>query len=81
MIDLVVGPRDPATKRGFPGVENSVRGLPREFRGAHVHLMRAVSQLELGQHDGRALETVGFDNIGAGLEICAMDIERSHPDA
>ena len=69
-------------KKGFKskfvaGVENSSAACRARLRGEHVQLMRAVFQLELRQHNRRALKTVGFDNIGTGREIRAMDIQ--HP--
>ena len=36
--------------------------------------MRAFREPVFGQHDGRALEAVRFDDVRAGLEICAMNI-------
>ena len=58
--DFVVGPMAPATKRGFCGVENSSAAWRASSRGAHVELASLLGQAELGQHDGRCLESCWF---------------------
>ena len=64
----------PATKRGFCEVENSSAGLAGEARRGHVQLTSLRGEPELGQHDGRALKAIGFDDVGAGFEIPDMDV-------
>ena len=33
-----------------------------------------AAKSELGQHDGRALKAVGFDDVGAGFEVPDVDV-------
>ena len=65
---LVVGPIEPATKRGLSAVLNLAACLARESRGDAVELARVRLEAVLGEHDGTRLEARGLDNVGAHFE-------------
>ena len=73
VMALVVGPMEPATKRGLRGGGEFGRRLPRQSRGGEVQFVGVVLQAVFGQHQRRAAEGVGLDDVGAGLEIGAVD--------
>jgi hypothetical protein len=58
---------EPATKRGFSGVENSSATCFRQDRGGFVQFVGAIGQIILRQHDRGAAKGVGFDHIGPGF--------------
>ncbi len=64
---------EPATKRGFAVVENSSAALRAICAASTFNSCVSDCAPELGQHDRRALKTIGFDDIGAGFEIGAMN--------
>ena len=76
VMDFVVGPIEPATKRGFAAVENFVGGLARQFRRRSIQLVDVVLETVLVQRDAVAVEGVGLDDVGAGREIRAVDVEH-----
>ena len=51
-----------------------IRRLARQLRRNEVDLVHLVLQVVLGEHDARAAEGVGLDDVGAGVEIVAMDL-------
>ena len=70
---LVVGPREPQTKRGFPGAEWRAQA-PRAMEAARrLSSIRAVRQAVLAQHQGRAAEGVGLHDVAAHREIGLVD--------
>ncbi len=74
--DRLVGGAHGADDEARPiGGGELVAASHRELGGAPVELPRPVGQAVLGEHDRRAAEGVGLDEIGAGLEIGAVDIE------
>ena len=76
LMAFVVGPIEPATKRGLAGAGKFVRGLPREFRRAAIDLACAVAQPVLREHQGRAAKGIRLDNVRAGLEILAVNSQH-----
>ncbi len=73
---LVVGPMEPATKRGRAPVENSAAAWRASLRRAEVQVVRLRFEPVFGQHQRGAAEGVGLDHVGAGLEVRAMDAEH-----
>ena len=71
---LLVGPMEPATKRGLRGGGILVGDFARQFGGGEVEFVGAICELVIGQRDPRAAEGVGLDDIGAGFEILAVDL-------
>ena len=65
---LVVGPIEPATKRGLSAVLNLCGLLARERRGDAVELARVGLEAVLGEHDWTGLEARGLDDVGADFE-------------
>ena len=45
-----------------------------EFRGGVVQLVGPVLQLKFRQHNRGSAKSVGLDNVGAGLQISAMNV-------
>ena len=72
---FVVGPIEPATKRGLLEVENSAAAC-RASRAAVSFIDELVLKPVLGEDDRGAAEGVGFDDVGAGFEIAAMHVEH-----
>ena len=66
----------PATKRGLSGVRRVKSSAARRARvgGGVFSSTTCSSQLELGHADGVAVERVGRDDVGAGVQIGAVDI-------
>ena len=64
---LVVGPMEPATKRGRP-VGELVGGLARQFRGGMIQLVGVSCRSYSARTMRRAAEGIGLDDVGAGLE-------------
>ena len=58
---------------GLRGGRELVRRFAGDLRRQHVQFVSIGGAAELGEHDRRALKAVGFDNIGAGFEIGAMN--------
>ena len=73
MGNLVVGPIEPATNRGFFGGAVAVCHLPGQFRGPLVDGEGLILQLVFGQHNGSGTEGIGFDHIAAHLQKLAMN--------
>ena len=48
--------------------------LPRQFASQAVQLESLVGEIEFGQGQGRAAETVGLHDVGTGLQIAGMDL-------
>ena len=65
---LVVGPIEPATKRGRFGGAGGVGSCARDRAGEAIDFARVFGEPILGQHDRGAAEGVGLDDIGAGVE-------------
>ena len=65
---LVVGPIDPATKRGLSFVENCCATSRASFAAAMLISATSILQIEFGQHDAGAAERVGLDHVAAHLE-------------
>ena len=76
LMAFVVGPMEPATKRGFAGRGEFVGGLARKFRGAPADLVRLLAEPILGKHDRRAAERIRFDDVRPGFEIFAVDSQH-----
>ncbi len=55
-------------------VGETVSGLARQFASDLVDLERTLGQIELAQRHRRRAEGVGFDHVGAGCEVAAMDL-------
>ena len=51
-----------------------VGDFARELGGGEVEFVGAVLESVLGEHDPRAAEGVGLDDVGAGFEVLAMDV-------
>ena len=65
---LVVGPIEPATKRGLLGVEN-LSAAARAMRAAATLIAWVCSsQPVLGEHERGRAEGVGLEDVGAGSE-------------
>ena len=64
---------EPATKRGRAGVESSSATRRASSRRGEVELVGPVFELILLQGDRRAAERIGFNDIGAGRKVGAMD--------
>ncbi len=60
-----------------PRLGKGVGGLPRQRRRLLVQLQRPLRQAVFGQHQRRGAEAVGFDDVGAGCEIGAVNL-RNH---
>ena len=76
LMAFVVGPIEPATKRGFEPFENWSHRLRRQFRGAAADLSGAIAESILGENEGRAAERICLDDVGAGFEVFAMNSEN-----
>jgi len=73
LMDLVVGPIAPATKRGRCGVENSSAAWRASSAARRFSSCVSLARFVLGQHDGRAAEAVRLDNIRTRRQVGAMD--------
>ena len=69
VIALVVGPIEPATKRGRPGVEAFAAASRASSAARRLISMRLSREAVLGEHERRAAERVGLDHVGAGVEV------------
>ncbi len=65
---LVVGPIEPATKRGVSAVLNLAACFARERRGDAIELARVLFEAVLGEHDWTRLKARGLDDVGADFE-------------
>ena len=72
----LVGPIEPATKRGRDGSLRGVlvAGRPRQLRALEVQLVDQRLEPVVGLRDRGAAEGVGLDDVAAGLEILAVDV-------
>ena len=73
VMALVVGPMEPATNRGLEVVENSSAACRARRAAARFRSVGGVRQPVFGQHQPRAAEGIGFDGIGAGCQVRAMN--------
>ena len=66
----------PATNRGLSGscVGELVGGPPGERGGGPVHLEDEMLQAVVGHRDLVRVERVGLDDVGAGVEVGAVDV-------
>ena len=64
---------EPATKRGFAAVENW-SAAKRASLAAAVELVGLVAEVVVGEHEARAAEGVGLDDVGAGLQVRLVDV-------
>ena len=66
----------PATNRGLVGIlpGELVGRVPGQLGGLPVQLVDVLLKRELLERQGRAVERVGLDDIGAGLEVGAVDL-------
>ena len=83
MIAFVVGPTEPATNRGFPGVLNSSAACRANSAARLVQEMRIRRQSIFRQHDRRSAKRVRFDDVRSRLKILPVNIQhhvrpRSH---
>src|SRR5262249_54999188 len=62
-------------KAGLRGRRKFGRALTSEARSERIEGVRFVFKTEFGKDDGRALETVGLQNVRAGFEVAAMNGE------
>ena len=70
----VVGPRQPATKRGRPLDRSAESAALRAIRGGRkIDLRHAVLKTVVGLRRGVGGEAVGDENVGAGMEVGVMD--------
>ena len=70
----LVGPSAPATNAGLPlACANSSATLARELRARVVELRHQRFHAVVGLRDRGGVERVRLDDVGAGLEIRAMD--------
>ena len=51
-------------------------GLPRQARGGGVDGVHLVLQVVFREHDARAAEGIGADDVGAGLQVGAVDVAQ-----
>ena len=51
-------------------------GLAGQLRCQDVQLVGLIGKAELFEHDGRGLKTVGGEDVGAGFDVGAVDIEN-----
>ena len=51
-----------------------VGGTPGQLDGLRVHLDDVILEVELPHRERVAVEGVGLDDVGAGLEVGAMDL-------
>ena len=74
----VVGPSAPATYRGRSGVARSSSSAVRAGQpgGLEVELVGELLHAVVGQGDRVGVEGVGLDDVGAGLEVLAVDRRR-----
>ena len=72
-IALVVGPMEPQTKRGLSGVEWRAQAARAMRGGQAVELEGLVGEAVLGEHQRRAAEGVGLDDVAAGGEVALVD--------
>ena len=77
-IDAVrlVGPSDPATKRGLSGVaaRPPIGRFARDRRRRAIDLLRARLETVVGLRDARCAERVRFGDVSAGREIGVVDV-------
>ena len=76
-VCLVVGPIEPATNRGRSGVRslNSSHACAGTGHGGGVDLAHQLErQLELLHADRAGAERVGFDDVGPGRQVAAVDL-------
>ena len=74
VIALVVGPMEPATQRGRPSAASASAAASRASSAARrVDLQRLVGEPVLGEDQRRRAERVGLGDVGAGLEVAAVD--------
>ena len=74
----VVGPSAPATYRGLSGVRAVTSSATRagQPRRLEVELVGELLHAVVGQRDRVGVEGVGLDDVGAGLEVLAVDRRR-----
>ena len=73
---FLVGPMLPATNRGLSGFLRVNSSAARRASSAAVLFSSndVFLEPELLERDRRAVEGVGLDDVGAGLEVGAMDV-------
>ena len=71
---LVVGPIEPATKRGRFGVLAASAAARAIAPAEAIELARVLGEAVLGQHDGGRAEGVGLDDVGAGVEEAVVQL-------
>ena len=76
VMALVVGPMEPATKRGLAGVENSSAASRASCAARKFRSWASSARCVFGEDEGGAAEGVGFNDVGPGSEIGAMDVAR-----
>src|SRR5258708_7935467 len=62
-------------KARLGGGSELIGGLASEFGGAAAQQVRIGGQAVFGKDYGSAAKTVGFDDVGAGVEVFAMNVE------
>ena len=55
------------------GCGELVRDLPRDLGRGVIDLVGAILELKFRQNEPRPAERIGFDDVGAGFQIGAMD--------
>ena len=70
----------PATKRGLSGISarEVVGGAAGKLGGRLVDLEDVFLKCELSQADRRSVKGTGFDDVGTGLEVGAVNV-LDHP--
>ena len=76
LMALVVGPMEPATKRGLAEVENSSAAWRASCAAGRFKFVGLALEAVFGQHQRVPPKVVGFDDVGAGREIGAVDVEH-----
>ena len=70
---LVVGPIEPATKRGFFRRAGLVGQPAGHFSGLTIYPAGLLGKVVFGQHHRHSAEGVGFDNVGSGVQVALVN--------